>query len=431
MEFYKKSSNFVPEMNKIVKDSAKLLSANVVAQAVALVVYPILSRLYSPDDFGMLNLFMSIGGILVLLSTAEYQYAIVLPKDDKKANAVLGVGLMVLACVTGLVVLSLPFSRHIASLFKAPDLARWWWMMPCYVLAIGGWTLLNYYYTRKGSFSRIGAYQVSQSVLNSGAKIGLGYAGFLSGGLVVSSVFAPLLALCGSLFGAWRKQIISLRIRYSCATLKQAAKEYDKFPKFSLPRALVNVLGGALPALALEPVFGLKVLGFWGMAMALAYRPINMVISSLYQPLFVRATSLVQQKQPLMPFAKRLLLLEVVALVPFLIAVWFATPWLVHVILGHGWTEVASYVRWMLPWLGLLIVSNLLAYLPDIFFKQKVSAILEICCFLLRLMAVIIGIAMQNFEIAIWGYIAAAVVVCLVQIVWYMMLAWKYDKTLA
>jgi len=172
-------------------------------------------------------------------------------------------------------------------------------------------------------------------------------------------------------------------------------------------------------------------LGFWGMAMALAYRPINMVISSLYQPLFVRATSLVQQKQPLMPFAKRLLLLEVVALVPFLIAVWFATPWLVHVILGHGWSEVASYVRWMLPWLGLLIVSNLLAYLPDIFFKQKVSAILEICCFLLRLMAVIIGIAMQNFEIAIWGYIAAAVVVCLVQIVWYMMLAWKYDKTLA
>ncbi|MGN1239473.1 MAG: oligosaccharide flippase family protein, partial [Paludibacteraceae bacterium] len=65
--------------SELVRNSAKLLSANVIAQAIGLLVYPILTRLYSPEDFGLLNLFLSIGGVLVLLSTAEYQYAIVLP----------------------------------------------------------------------------------------------------------------------------------------------------------------------------------------------------------------------------------------------------------------------------------------------------------------------------------------------------------------
>ena len=61
---------------------AKLLSANVVAQVVGLLVYPLLTRLYSPEDFGLMNLFVSIGNVLVILATAEYHYAIVLPKDD-------------------------------------------------------------------------------------------------------------------------------------------------------------------------------------------------------------------------------------------------------------------------------------------------------------------------------------------------------------
>ncbi len=68
--------------SELTRNSAKLLSANVVAQAIGLLVYPILTRLYSPEDFGLLNLFLSIGGVLALLSTAEYQYAIVVPKTE-------------------------------------------------------------------------------------------------------------------------------------------------------------------------------------------------------------------------------------------------------------------------------------------------------------------------------------------------------------
>ena len=42
------------------RNSAKLLSSNAIAQIIGLLIYPILSRLYSPDDFGLVNLFLSI-----------------------------------------------------------------------------------------------------------------------------------------------------------------------------------------------------------------------------------------------------------------------------------------------------------------------------------------------------------------------------------
>ena len=160
--------------SELVRNSAKLLSANVIAQAIGLLVYPILTRLYSPEDFGLLNLFLSIGGVLVLLSTAEYQYAIVLPKKDEDARGLVHICGLLLLITTGFVLLSVPFSKPIAHLFNTPELANWYWLMPLFVLTMGLWNILNYWYIRRKQFGAISRYQISQSVLSSIMKIGIG-----------------------------------------------------------------------------------------------------------------------------------------------------------------------------------------------------------------------------------------------------------------
>ena len=69
-----------------IKNFSKLLSANIIAQIIGLIVYPILTRIYSPEDFGILNLFLSISGVLVILSTAEYYNEI---KNTQDAHGVM------------------------------------------------------------------------------------------------------------------------------------------------------------------------------------------------------------------------------------------------------------------------------------------------------------------------------------------------------
>ena len=96
------------DLRSIVKSSGvrnftKLLSANVVAQVIGLVVYPILTRMYAPEDFGLMNLFLSISGILVILSTAEYYNAIVLPKKDTEGIWVAYLCTCILLLVVGII----------------------------------------------------------------------------------------------------------------------------------------------------------------------------------------------------------------------------------------------------------------------------------------------------------------------------------------
>ena len=289
--FCDKSCTFAAEMDILalikssgVRNFAKLLSANVVAQVIGLVVYPILTRIYAPEDFGLLNLFLSISGVLVILSTAEYYNAIVLPKEDNDARKIIQLCLclmLLLVVITGVSVL---FSNDIASLFNTPDLAKYYWLMPILVLASGGWNIVNYWYIRCGRYDKISAYQLSQSILSSGGKIGFGYAGVLTGGMIYSVVLAPIVALCTSLFG--KIKMAGVRNTFCFQDILEVAKRYKNFPLYSLPRSFVNMLAGQLPVLLLTPYFGSQYVGWWSMALLLGFIPVNMVSRSIYQVLY-------------------------------------------------------------------------------------------------------------------------------------------------
>lgn len=416
-------------MSTIFRDSAKLLTANVIAQAIGLLVYPILTRLYSPDDFGLFNLFLSIAGALVLVSTAEYQYAIVLPKSDNKARAVTHVGLFILVLTTLIVLLSLPFSRLIARAFNTPSLANWWWLMPIYVAALGAWSLLNYVYTRHAHFTRVSGYQVSQSVVSAGTKVGLGYAGFLSGGLIVSSVIGAVLSLVGSICIAWRKCLAPLTARCSKDEYRAVAREYVNFPKFSLPRALLHYIALQLPVLALTPVFGTNLVGLFAMAMLLSFTPISLISRTLNQVMFQRVAGWVQDKQPIARFFRRFTVTTLAIAIPVAVGLYIILPGLTQWLLGTEWRPSGQMIRYLLPWIIITLLTASSSYLSDVFLKQKQSFVIEIILATSRAIGIAIGIYMHDFTIAIIGYATASAVVILGQYIWLMSLVRNYERT--
>ena len=92
-----------------VRNFTKLLSANVVAQVIGLVVYPILTRIYAPEDFGLLNLFVSLASVICIFATAEYHNAIVLPKEQKHSVAMVHWCVIQLLAVVTLTMVSVFF----------------------------------------------------------------------------------------------------------------------------------------------------------------------------------------------------------------------------------------------------------------------------------------------------------------------------------
>lgn len=414
---------------ELVRNSARLLSANVVAQAIGILVYPVLTRIYHADDFGLLNLFMSIGGIGVIIATAGYHDAIVLPKDDARSRSLLHVcgacGLAMMA----LLILTIPFSKPIASLFEAPQLAQWWWLMPLYVGGLGVWNAVNNYYMRHKAFRRISVYQMSQSVLNAGSKLGLGAAGWLSGGLIVSSVIAPIAAIGISCLRGGRLLFADL-FRIDRSQMRNVAHEYRNFPCYSLPRSMVNMLGSNLPVLLLTPVFGLTEIGFFGMALTLSLRPLQIIIQSVYQVLYQRTAQCVNDGQRIGAFLFGFMRRTAWILVPCFALLYWVLPWMTEVLLGDAWRVCGEYIRLLLPWLLIMTIVAPVGFITDVFGKQKIAFGIEIVYTVLRIGALLIGIALRDFRLTLLLFALASAAVIVGQMIWYAVLIRRHDRSI-
>src|SRR3989338_313751 len=66
------------------------------AQVITLLLMPVLTRIYMPDDFGMLSIFVSVYAFLLVLSCGRYELAIVLPRADRDAGDVLNLSVRIL-----------------------------------------------------------------------------------------------------------------------------------------------------------------------------------------------------------------------------------------------------------------------------------------------------------------------------------------------
>ena len=85
---------------RFIKDSGTLVSGQVAAQLIAFAAYPLLTRLFTPDDFGLYNVFYSYIEVFIILSTGKYELSVVAAKSDVEANAIARMTLRINTCVS-------------------------------------------------------------------------------------------------------------------------------------------------------------------------------------------------------------------------------------------------------------------------------------------------------------------------------------------
>ena len=413
----------------LMRNFVKLFSANVIAQVIGLLVYPFLTRLYTPSDFGLYNLFLSIAGILVVISTCEYQNAVPLPSDDKLAVGAMHVGMLCLVAVTALQCCLLPFADPIARLFGSPELGRYFWLMPVFVFLSGLWQLLNYWFTRQKRFGAVSAYQISQSLTGAGAKWLFGFLR-VPAGLLYSSLIAPLVALFSSLLTGGRDVLLKC-LKIDATHMRAALSQFSMFPKYSLPKSLVNIVNCNIAVLIITPFFGLATSGAWGLAMTLGFSPLGLILNSLYQVLFPRCAALVQEKKPFLKQYRRYLLIVTLVVAPSFVLLYLLMPWLVGWFLGAGWDDTALMIRYLLPSFAMMCLVMPWSFLPDVFLQQKYALALEIAHLILRVAAIGVGVAAQSIQVLLIGYSLCGVLVSLIQMIWFWNMLRRYEVGLA
>ncbi len=364
----------------------------------------------------------------MLLSTAEYQYAIVLPKKDEEARGLVHICGFLLLITTGIVLLSVPFSKPIARLFNTPELANWYWLMPLFVFVMGLWNILNYWYIRRKQFGAISRYQISQSVLSSLTKIAMGCIKNIHCGLIIGSLFGPLLPMVVNLYHATADKLLRhLQPKKNYRTLMS---QYKNFPLFSFPRALLNQLGSNMPTLLLTPFFGLTEIGFFSMSITLGFRPINMLCSSIYQVMYQRLAERVINKDSIWKLLAKYIIRTGSISILFFLILFFILPDIVTFLLGEEWLTTSKYIQLMLPWLLMVILVSTTSYITDIFQRQRGYMIFEIIYVLSRLAALIIGIIYDSMYISISLFCIVSSIILLLEFIWFAHIIYTYEESI-
>ena len=416
--------------SRIVRNTSVLLSGNMLAQIITLMAYPIISRIYAPDEMGTLNLFVSIFAILVLIANAEYQNVLVFHKDEKDLPSVLSVCLGCVALVSTLVLATVPFSAEISSLFGSADLADWYFLMPIYVAATAIWNICDSLIIRKKLFKYISLYLILLAIYNVGLKILLGHLGWGTAGLIISAVSGSLLILLlVCLYAQWKEKLFSsLGELPTWSSTLAIAREYIKFPKFSLSRKTLNLVSKSLPIFLLSAHFGMTEIGLYTMGLLLAHTPINVACGSLYKIMFRFVTEKVWKEEKILPIIKKYIASVFMIGVPSFALLYFILPDLTAIMLGENWRISGEYIRLMLPWLLAFAVADVIEFIPEIFKKQEGLLVIEIIDIIFKFAVLLYGVHFADFHTTLLLFFASCFMVNFGKAIWLITIARAYEK---
>ena len=396
-------------MKELIKNSATLLSANAISQGIAFAVLPIIARLYTPDELGILALFLGIEGLLSVIANGKYESAIVLSKSKSMAANTFNLCFLINAVFSLLILIVLLLGSHpILSILHYESLEGVIYYLPFFVFIVAFAQASIYWFNYNKRFALTARYTLWQGLINNGLKVG---SGFLKAGLT-GLVWANLLSHFISILSCFtRKDTWKQLFHFNKKEILAVASEHRKFPLYTLPHTFINMVSGNLPILILSGYFGMAEIGLFSMGITIGFRPINLLSSSLDQVIFQSMAERVNKQEPIWTILIQSIKKILLVVTPFFILAFFLAPLVLRYFLGERWEQSALYIQIMIPWLIISLFTASLSSIPPIFGKQRIALIIEIIYILARLIALIIGIYIQNFvwAIILFSFVSAVV----------------------
>ena len=321
-----------------------LTTGTTIAQAISIVITPILTRIYSPTEFGIAAIYFSCLSVLALIATGRYELAITLPGNDKDAAHLVMFTLKLSLLIS--IFFYLPiffFGNTLALWMDHPNLVFWFYLLPVSVFITTSFNVFQFWCNRKSQYSAMAVNRVQNSLFASLFTVALGFSK-ISGGLIFGRVLGH--ALTSWLI--WRRVLARNYSLLSTTTKKreqQLAKRYITHPKHIIPAQLLGVIAQQIPIFMIGSVYSLSTLGFFSLAYSLVIIPSSLVANAIgdvyYQQISVAYNERGEFRSIFISVFKKLTLL---ALPPFAI-MYFIAPLVFKWVLGSNWSIAGEYAQ--------------------------------------------------------------------------------------
>jgi O-antigen/teichoic acid export membrane protein len=324
-----------------------LVGSTAVSQALLALFSPVLTRIYTPEDFGVFGVFTSALALLLVVSNLRYEMAIPLADSDEDAIHLLALCLSITVVLVLLVCVGVWMGGPAwARLLREPRLGPFLWLLPVSLVGAGTYQALGYWMFRKRRYPETARTKIIQSASQVIAQVSFGILGTGAGGLILGDA-AGRLAGSGALLLAVRRSTI-LRPRIDWNRMRAVASRFRRFPLISSLSAFLNSATLQLPPLLFVATYGPREGGWFVLGQTVIAMP-SVLVGQAVAQVYLGEASVLRRTEParyealFFRTASRLALAGIVPVVLGLVA----APWAFSWIFGPSWREAGIYVRIM------------------------------------------------------------------------------------
>jgi O-antigen/teichoic acid export membrane protein len=373
-------NNVLTKRSNFTKNVLLIASGTAFAQIISILVSPIVTRLYTPEDFGILSVYSSILGLLAVVASLKYELAIPIAEDDETAvNVVVLCVFLLFSFVLILFVIIFFFGEQLIGIANIQNTEKIKYYISPGVFFIGMYTIFRQWSYRRKNYKALSKTKYMQTISQNGIKIILGlfragFTGILLGSIVGESAGITTLAL------PFLKEDRKLLKSIGLSKIKHCIHRYRVFPIFSTISQFADTAGLYLPSLLMASLFQSSVVGLYGLANSVISLPMNLIGNSVSEVFFAEAARF-GKKEPwklrrlMDDLLKKLILIGILPITILFIC----GPFLFSIIFGQEWREAGQFARLMVPLLYFRFIFTPVSRVYVILEKQKESLVLN--CF--------------------------------------------------
>jgi lipopolysaccharide exporter len=381
------------KINTYIIQIITLMSGTLISQVIMLLSIPVLTRLYTPTEFGLYATFFAIVTIVGSVSSLKYDQAIMLPKSNKDAQALLFLSIILTSFFTLIsIILIVIFYSYILDYFDGNHIMVY--LVPFGIFLIGMMQTFNAYSSRKMLYKTISKVRV----LNAFTTVNIqGFTRYVASldGLIVGKLIADFISLLALIRIHLKKQTLHLS-SLSSRRIKAVSKKHDHFPKYQSATVFMNSISQNIPILLLGLLYSPEIAGFYALTARILQAPISLIGSSTREVYYQRASKMYANGENFFYlYLETTLGLLKLFILP-LVAVFFFGEVIFSFAFGEGWVEAGHYSEILIFWFLFLFINSPSVMTFSILKLQKVQMKLEIISIFLRFFSIYIGFYLFN-----------------------------------
>ena len=368
--------------SSFVRNSLTLIFGTALAQLIPILLQPLLRRSYSPEQFGLISVYLTLVGMFAAISNFKYESAIVIPKEKKEADHLVAMGLILSFLMSVILFVVMYLIQDTWTAFLKIDSTHIWffYFIPMSVFFVSGFKCLNMYLIRNNAFKKSSQNKILR---RSSEGFTQGVLGLYHNphGLFSGMILGDLVNFSASLI-----QSIKLGFKLNLTHIKEiinTAKKHWKFPVYHAIPSLLNTISLTLPVLIINEFYGEYQTGQYDLSRLILSLPMALISISLSQVYLQNMAGKIQKSESIIKLFNKTSLFLFLISVPIIVVVYFFAEPIFDLFFGPQWQDASKMTSLLVFSQSLkFIVSPLSASLVALS-DVKYSAFWQIAYFLL------------------------------------------------